>query len=363
MRQCPRCRFTLGAVRLQKGIEVDHCEHCGGNFFDPGEETQLLGQFCSPQLWLDSDINKSLGPSELLSPISGRPMHSYRIFFREAVEIDRCEESGGLWLDKGEGDKLSKILTAASQSKTAQPTLQQQPQKGISTYLFQFFTGLPIEVWHPVSKPAYITFSLIIACITVFVYQLLQPNDGSNQDAFFNGLALQPTMLQGEAIWAVITYIFLHGSLTHLLGNMYFLLIFGDNVEDKLGRRAYLTLFLCSGAGGGLAELAFSSPDAIVGASGAIAGLMGSYWVLFRDVRVRMLIVGIPIYFGIGTHTALWVGVNVLALLIGIPGVAWWCHLGGFAVGALMAWPNRKRLFAEQMAEAKQAQNPIKSGE
>jgi len=149
-------------------------------------------------------------------------------------------------------------------------------------------------------------------------------------------------------IFTMLTCVFLHGGWMHFLGNMWFLVIFGDNVEDRLGHIGYLIFYLASGVAASAVHL-LSDPGSTVptvGASGAIAGVMGAYFFWFRHSYVRallplgaftqVLVVPAPVFLGI------WF---VMQLIPGIgsvtggasEGVAWWAHIGGFVVGAVVA--------------------------
>ncbi|MBM4293460.1 MAG: rhomboid family intramembrane serine protease [Deltaproteobacteria bacterium] len=152
----------------------------------------------------------------------------------------------------------------------------------------------------------------------------------------------------GLTLLPLVTSIFLHGGWLHLLGNLWFLYVFGDNVEGILGHGRYLVFYLLSGIGANLIYLLFSpfSQIPLVGASGAIAGVMGAYFVLFPGARVFTLV---PIFIFI-TFTELpayiFLGIwFVLQFLFGAfsmgqqgGGVAWWAHVGGFVVGILLLW-------------------------
>ena len=143
----------------------------------------------------------------------------------------------------------------------------------------------------------------------------------------------------------MLTCIFLHGSWMHILGNMWFLWIFGDNVEDRLGHVGYLFFYLGSGIAASLAHYLTdpSSTVPTVGASGAIAGVMGAYFVWYPHSRVHALVpvfgflqfMEVPAAFFLG----LWFLMQFLSGLgpSGAGGVAWWAHIGGFAAGALVA--------------------------
>ncbi|MBL8819075.1 MAG: rhomboid family intramembrane serine protease [Planctomyces sp.] len=147
----------------------------------------------------------------------------------------------------------------------------------------------------------------------------------------------------------VITCVFLHGSLMHLLGNMWFLYIFGDNVEDRLGHVGFVVFYLVTGAAASLSHFLIEPGSEIptVGASGAIAGVMGAYLLFYPHARVmtlipiafflQMMVVPAPIFLG------LWFVLQLIQGTFSIgaahaAGVAWWAHIGGFVAGLLIAW-------------------------
>lgn len=156
----------------------------------------------------------------------------------------------------------------------------------------------------------------------------------------------------------LFTSMFLHGSWLHLLGNLWFLYLFGDNVEDRFGRSLYLLLYLASGLIAGLAHLItnFDSAVPTIGASGAIAGVMGAYLVIYPHARVLTVIplfiffpifvVPAPVFLGIWFLMQI-VNGSLMSMDANSGGVAWWAHIGGFAAGAAMAlglnWLHRLR--------------------
>jgi membrane associated rhomboid family serine protease len=167
-----------------------------------------------------------------------------------------------------------------------------------------------------------------------------------------------PVVLLGRAVLApdlvvlppaatVLTSMFLHGGWLHLVGNMLYLRIFGANVEDRLGRLGFLAFYLVSGAIAAATQVALDPGSAVpmIGASGAISGVLGAYLVLYPHARILVLI---PISFMflhqiraqwlLGVWLALQV-VSALASQPGTGGVAWYAHVGGFAAGAAMIAP------------------------
>jgi hypothetical protein len=147
-----------------------------------------------------------------------------------------------------------------------------------------------------------------------------------------------------QQVFSFVSYMFLHGSFWHLLGNMWFLYIFGDNVEDRLGHLKYLLFYVLCGITSGLTHLFFNVTSTLptVGASGAIAGVMGAYFLLYPAAKIVTLIpiVIIPYFFEI--PAALFLGIWLFLQFISaaftgadVGGIAWWAHIGGFLFGAL----------------------------
>lgn len=154
--------------------------------------------------------------------------------------------------------------------------------------------------------------------------------------------------LKAAAI-SFVTYMFLHGSLLHLVGNVWFLWIFGDNVEDRLGHFRFLVFYLLCGIIAGAAHLALNlgSRMPCVGASGAIAGVLGAYVLLFPSARVRAIIpifvfvplfVTLPAVFFIGVWFIfqLFNGMAATGPQAVASGTAWWAHIGGFVAGLVL---------------------------
>lgn len=155
-------------------------------------------------------------------------------------------------------------------------------------------------------------------------------------------------VLQGDPAWhTVLTSMFMHGGWAHVLGNLWFLWIFGNNVEDAMGRLRFVVFYLLCGVAAAAAQVGASpdSPIPMVGASGAIGGVMGAYVVLYPRVHVHLLIIlgilittiRVPAYFMLGY----WILLQLIGTMFateGGGGVAFWAHLGGFAAGAALIW-------------------------
>jgi len=138
----------------------------------------------------------------------------------------------------------------------------------------------------------------------------------------------------------LLTYMFFHGDILHLLGNMLFLWVFGDNVEDALGHIKYALFYLACGVAGGLVH-AFVDPGSdipLIGASGAVAGVIAAYLVLHPRVRVWVLALkAIPLRISAAFALGVWIAIQVVMVLLPQVGpVAWWAHIGGLAAGAIL---------------------------
>ncbi len=146
-----------------------------------------------------------------------------------------------------------------------------------------------------------------------------------------------------QQVIAFLTFMFLHGGFFHLLGNMWFLYIFGDNVEDRLGHFRYLAFYLLCGLASGISHLFLNWTSQIptIGASGAIAGVMGAYFILYPRAKVLTLI---PIFFFIQfveipafVFLGFWIFFQFLSAAFSAQtgGIAWWAHIGGFVFGII----------------------------
>jgi membrane associated rhomboid family serine protease len=215
-------------------------------------------------------------------------------------------------------------------------------------------TMFPIRDHNPSGCTPYVTYALIALNIAVFAaYWPLFGNERALA-LFFHDWAMIPAQVTQQGIYSgLLTSLFLHGGVMHLAGNMLFLWIFGDNMEDRMGHLPYLGFYLASGAAAGVAQILGAPFSGVptVGASGAIAGVMGGYLLLFPKARVDVLLIFI-VFFRVITIPAalvlvLWFVFQVFAGLGSDPdtgGVAYWAHAGGFVAGGLMTLPVFLRL-------------------
>lgn len=207
----------------------------------------------------------------------------------------------------------------------------------------------PFRDHNPAERTPYVTWGLIAANVLVFLITLVAMGNEQATWSLYEAYALFPAKLSaGEDPATLLTSAFLHGGFMHLAGNMLFLWIFGDNLEDQMGHGPFLLFYLASAAAAGLAQVATapSSMVPMVGASGAIAGVMGGYLLLFPKAKVDVLLILI-IYIRVFSLPAaivlgIWFAIQIFSGLGADPdlgGVAYWAHAGGFAAGLVLALP------------------------
>ena len=207
----------------------------------------------------------------------------------------------------------------------------------------------PIRDHNPSEKTPFVTYALIAANTLVFALFWPLFSDERALQFFFLDWALIPAAIADGFQWhTLVTSMFLHGGVLHLAGNMLFLWIFGDNLEEDMGHLGFLLFYLASGIGAGLIHVAAApwSPVPTVGASGAIAGVMGGYLLLYPRAKVDVLFVFIVFFKVFPLPAWLMLGVWFGLQLFGgagadmsAGGVAYWAHAGGFIVGLALTVP------------------------
>lgn len=213
---------------------------------------------------------------------------------------------------------------------------------------------IPISDDNPTSSPPIVTVALIVACAAIFVWQASLDAEAAVRAVF--ALGMVPAVLFGTASLpdgldivppaaTVATSMFLHGGLMHLAGNMLYLWIFGNNVEDVMGSLRFVLFYLLCGIAAAMAQ-AFAAPAAeipMIGASGAVSGVLGAYILLYPHARIRIAIpIGFYLHFTYlpaMVALGLWMGFQILNSVMTPAdqgGTAWFAHIGGFIAGMLL---------------------------
>lgn len=203
----------------------------------------------------------------------------------------------------------------------------------------------------------YVTVAIIAVCVAVFLYQ--STLDVRAERVFVMSYGAIPAAVfglaeRGAEISAIppsvtlLTSMFLHGGFMHLAGNMLFLWVLGDNVEDAMGHARYVAFYLLSGLAAALAHAGLDPVSKIpmIGASGAISGVIGAYLILHPKAPIKTLVLRMIVYLPAWVVLGLWFAfqlINVAMTPKGAGGVAWWAHIGGFVAGAILIFLFRKR--------------------
>lgn len=214
---------------------------------------------------------------------------------------------------------------------------------------------IPLRDANPTYRFPIVNYLLIAFNVLAFLFELALEPEALGRFIYTFGVvparltaALQVYDFDIFLFISPFTSMFLHGGFMHLLGNMWFLHVFGDNVEDQLGHARYVLFYLISGLAAAFTQV-FISPSSeipMVGASGAIAGVMGAYVFLYPNAKVLTLIpifffmqvTVLPAYIFLGFWFLMQMvsGMMSLGIASDAGGVAWWAHIGGFACGAVL---------------------------
>jgi rhomboid family protein len=231
---------------------------------------------------------------------------------------------------------------------------------------------IPIQDTVPGRNPPVAVYGLIGLNVFVFALELTLPHEDLERAFYLFGIVparfTHPSWAEwvgfrSDDYWPFLTCMFLHGGWAHIIGNMWTLWIFGDNVEDRMGPVRFTVFYLVCGLVAGIVHW-FTNPHSAVptvGASGAIAGVMGAYFLLFPHARVVVLvpILFLPLFFEVPAvaYLLIWAlsqvysGALALAGPENVGGVAWWAHVGGFAAGAVL-----HRLFVRPLRVTRRLQ-------
>jgi membrane associated rhomboid family serine protease/Zn-finger nucleic acid-binding protein len=388
-RRCPRDGHPL-RQRDVRGVEVDVCLECDGVFLDEGElESLSEGQ---------GGVSKRAA-REAATDFGGRVPHAYAAYRcpacrsdllprfyghgRQRHELYLCRGCRGMWLDVRalrrldisvapaaviagavddpsddllesdwetiDTDRVPPPLPASVVPSTGVPASPDDTSTiGVSfprspREWFVALTGFPIDVGNPCTIFPWATWTLIVANVAVFCAQLL---GNSTEAELVYRFGLDPNELRAGEWYRLLTSMFLHGDIFHLLGNLFFLYTFGDNLEERYGRLRYLFLYVVCGVVAGLLSAASAwvgDENTIrIGASGAISGILGTYLVTYPRTRILVgslffrflpLVIRAPVW----GFVVFWAGFNVLGWFAQrdaeFYAVDYVAHLGGFAVG------------------------------
>ncbi|NVB38808.1 rhomboid family intramembrane serine protease [Pseudenhygromyxa sp. WMMC2535] len=334
-------------------VHIDACPVCNGAWFDAGELNLLAGGDANLAN-IEQALDPQPRPCERACPRGCGMLVERALPGKITTPIDQCHRCGGLWLDGNERAKLAKATTREGQKSRGELLTR----RGV-IWVAQLITQVPVEVENPATSTPWTVLSLLAVLAVCFALQLTGTLDlgvcmpGANglpqgrpclapiANALFEQWhSLGPAALVQGSWYTLLTYWLLHGGWAHLLGNCYFLYVFGDNVEHLFGRARFLAIFLAAALLGGLAEVLLSknSGAPLVGASGGIAGVMAAYLWCFPRNKLFQLILFIQLKLPAWVYLIVWIGLQAMmaALETEDASVAWWTHLFGFMTGAAL---------------------------
>ena len=349
----------------EASLTIDACPVCFGVWFDQ-DEIDALGDVDIDPAFLKTMVGRS---ANRMCPRGHGFMNEHVIPDLLKSPIDRCPVCRGLWLDGDERYALAK-----SSTRTGQTDRKVELAKRGLIWAAQILTQLPVEVENPARGTPWVIYALVALLIGTYiasVYGVVYARD----------FALVAGALRGDPtlIYTLFSHIFFHADWFHLLGNLYFLYVFGDNVEHIYGRRRFLVLFFGAGLVGGIFELFLTKSTAtpVIGASGAIAAVMAAYLWIYPKAKLLQVvpIVYIQLTIPAWVYVGIWVIFQaVMGFFSDAMGMAWFSHLFGFACGlAMTPWVLGRRrdevaakvrfrsarsIFGERLAKRAPAQQP-----
>jgi membrane associated rhomboid family serine protease len=370
---CPVEGTNLERVVFQ-GIEVDVCRECGGIWFDRGELDDVMREaLATPQsvARLDPQAGAPTKPTphrELLCPRCRTSMKPEIYGKVSGIELDRCPRCQGRWADggelsalveflhdPGESQRMQKLGEAIAETIKKRQALKdltelgrQGKQRVMMGSLFLPKIILPLGTSVGVARFPLVTACLVLANILIYV---LQATAGDFPTTLLTFGLVPARIAEGQGVWGMLTHMFLHGGVLHLLGNMLFLWVFARAIEDTFGRWKFLGTYLLLGSAAGLVFFLFNLDSRLpaVGASGAISGILGAFLVLYPYSTIRTFVIQSVLDVPTWLYLGLWIGFQLFySFLYDALGlcacVAFSAHIGGFFAGVILARFYRKKV-------------------
>jgi len=365
---CPACGSSLRTIRNNR-VEVDICPKCRGTWFDRDELQPFLKTLATAAETEEDELRistRQVTPGynvlqdDRTCPRDGTEMSTFNFAYDSNVFLDRCPQCAGVWAD---GDEVPRLATyikgnpyqttlgeaiAIHQDALARhkdPSYRGSFEESVDLAQVRSVLGtflplvaLPFSDDEVRDKVPYLTISFIAVNLVLFALTILKAVP-------LNALAVLPQdVVSGERIYSLFTHIFIHAGIFHFVSNMLYLWVFGDNIEDRLGHVWFVVFYLASGLFAAIAQVGFTHVAypginvPMVGASGAISGILGAYCILCPGARLRLLVWFEVVEIPAAVHLGLWFVVNLgYALLFAGPEstTAWTAHVGGFSAGLL----------------------------
>ena len=341
MLTCPNCKNAGLEETRYMSETIDVCASCAGMWFERNELSGLLSTVDNGEDDADfvSQLGMEIKASGRACPECELMMTAYHLLEGFEIEVDVCKSCHGAWIDHEEIEQVK------SSPRIREVLSNLNTSVSLKTWLFQFLTQVPVEYNIKPKIFPWVTTSLLALNVLIFCLYIF---DQYPMFWVLENFANIPVFTaNGEQLYTLLTATFLHGGWMHLIGNMYFLYVIGDNIEDVLGAKKYLLIYLGMGIFASAVSTLLDMQSEIprVGASGAIAGLFALYLLWFRNARITFMFVvwqkklSPPVYFSI------WLAINIFGVLSGEQGIDYWAHLGGFIAGLVIGLVLRKSVM------------------
>lgn len=360
MLACADCGHTMQPLDCG-GVVVDRCRKCAGIWFDDGElgvfrdglERRDLTGFVAAPSSTAPTARSGAGPC----PRCQNGLNAGEYAYGTGVRVARCSGCEGVWLP---GTQVARFIAhmrearekraetreiAESVAETARARVERHHPFRNNPYslssvgrLFGVFNLLPLHAEDRGNHAPCVTFALVAIFVLL---QLFVPEHVANE------LVLVPARLfERWQFGSLVSASFLHGGWGHLIGNAIFFVVFGRALESTLGSLRFTVIYFASDLAASLAwilSVGLSSNSGCVGASGAISGVMGAYFVLLPKAKVRVFLAGGSVRVPAWAYLGGWFVLQAFSASTSIDSsVAWSAHLGGFLAGALLGWRCRE---------------------
>jgi membrane associated rhomboid family serine protease/Zn-finger nucleic acid-binding protein len=374
--KCPSCCGRLREVKSKTAL-VNICLDCRGIWFDSGEFVDFARRLTESEKISPKEVRlfeprtvhtlKTVKETLKLCPKCNLAMKRFNYSYDSNIFLDKCTNCQGIWTDGGEIQQVARYLKDDPRIKTIGNDLVEHEKNmeelrswaGIGEALsipashFILYMPkiiLPLSDDNPRERFPVLTISIITLCVTIFIGQASFIDD---LQSFFYFYGFVPKHFFDIGL---ITSIFLHGDIFHLFGNMFFLWIFGDNVEDRFSSLGFIVFYFSCGLTASVLHAAFNYNSSIpaIGASGAISGVMGAYLIFYPKARMSILLIYRIVRVNASLYLIMWFIFQLMFAFTAYSsnaatGIAWFAHIGGFVFGVLVAyWKKKSAPLIEQ---------------
>ncbi|MCE1190177.1 MAG: rhomboid family intramembrane serine protease [Ignavibacteria bacterium] len=346
--QCPACNKSM-AAKDYSGSKLSFCESCRGFWISAQQFPGFVKYLSDNEAIIKKFENAPIPDYRVISngycPDCNHLAESHNLM-DSGTAVLRCVKCNGIWLKTEDiGGFLNWYIFAGKPYiNLSSHEVKESSLESGGSFIKSFFGWIEDDI--PVNHTPVVTYGLIIFNVVMFIMELLMAPEDAMSFTFVPARFFAHPL---EFSYTLFSSMFLHGGVGHLFGNMFFLYIFGDNIEDRCGGLKYLTIYLFTGLLGGLIYgfFNFKSGIPLLGASGAISGILGCYLVLYPKAKLRFykmifvfpLKITVPVWVYIG----IWfVAQQLIGITLNIQGVAWLVHLASMMSGVIIMYLLRK---------------------